>query len=363
MPDSWREAFYTVPRHLFVPDAVWRGTTDGLIPLVREEDPEAWLDLVYSDTAITTQADDGQTAPGEVGRHSSSSSSMPSVVAMMLHRLAVAPGMRVLEIGTGTGWNAALLAARLGDDHVTTVEVDPQVADRARKALADAGFCPDVVTGDGAYGHAPGAPYDRVLATCAVYRVPYAWVEQTRPNGRIVTPWASDYHNGVLLALDVAGDGTASGRFGGNVAFMRMRDQRADRGIGDETGKTVAVSTTTLDVYDVVGDFDGSFAVGLLMPGTHCVLDEHGEQRHTLRLHHPASGSWATVAVEPADAFVVRQHGPHRLWDEVTSAHEWWTRTGRPDHTRFGLTVTRDAQWVWLDSPRNLVTHTGHRNW
>ncbi|MGH8918047.1 MAG: protein-L-isoaspartate O-methyltransferase family protein, partial [Actinomycetes bacterium] len=79
----------------------------------------------------------------------------------VLTALQVAPGMRVLEIGTGTGYNAALLAHQLGAAHVVSVEIDPVVAEHARHALAATGYrAVSVITGDGAEGYPPGAPYD-----------------------------------------------------------------------------------------------------------------------------------------------------------------------------------------------------------
>jgi SAM-dependent methyltransferase len=102
-----------------------------------------------------------------------SSTSMPSVVAEMLHALRIEPGMSVLELGTGTGWNAALLAHRLGAQNVTLIEIDPDISAHARRALASAGYgAVTVITGDGALGYDVRAPYDRVLSTACVYRVP-----------------------------------------------------------------------------------------------------------------------------------------------------------------------------------------------
>jgi protein-L-isoaspartate O-methyltransferase len=90
--------------------------------------------------------------------------------------------MRVLEIGTGTGYNAALLAHRLSAENIVSVEVDPAVAEHARRVLAAAGFgALTVVSADGAEGYLPRAPYDRVSSTVATAEVPYAWVAQTCP--------------------------------------------------------------------------------------------------------------------------------------------------------------------------------------
>jgi protein-L-isoaspartate(D-aspartate) O-methyltransferase len=173
-------AFRAVPRHLFVPDLVWRSREGGhgLEPVSRTDRPDTWLDAAYRDEFMVTQINDG-VAPVESAAvmtdvDYTSSISMPSVVAEMLAVLRVEPGMSVLEIGTGTGWNAALLAHRLGGEHLTSMEIDPDIAAQARTALADAGYSAvTMITGDGTLGHPTRAPYDRVLSTACVYRVPY----------------------------------------------------------------------------------------------------------------------------------------------------------------------------------------------
>ncbi|MGH3773771.1 MAG: methyltransferase domain-containing protein [Pseudonocardiaceae bacterium] len=166
-----------------------------VVPVDRVADPQRWLALVYSNTAVLTQFDDGRVRWPQVNaRHSSSSSSEPALMLRMLNALDVHHGHRVLEIGTGTGYNAALLAHRLGAGQVVSIEVDPQVAEQARGALARAGFAPTVITADGCAGCPAGAPYDRVIATCSVLlgQIPYQWVAQTRAGGRLVIPVRTD---------------------------------------------------------------------------------------------------------------------------------------------------------------------------
>jgi protein-L-isoaspartate O-methyltransferase len=172
LPPGWRAAYDAHPRHLFLPDRVWVSIEE---PLDSTADPEGWLAYAYSNDSVITQLHDGAVS-SEHGYPISSSCSMPAVVFTMLSHLDPQPGDRVLEIGTGTGWTAALLAHRLGDDRVVSVEVDPGVAEAARCNLTRAGRKVLVVTGEGAEGYPPGAPYDRVIATCSVHTVPYSWV-------------------------------------------------------------------------------------------------------------------------------------------------------------------------------------------
>ncbi len=138
---GWRGAFRAVPRHLFVPDLIWRRPAGGhgLEPLRRTDQPDTWLATVYRDDFVVTQINDGPMAvDGASDVEYTSSTSMPSVVAEMLAALRVEPGMSALEIGTGTGWNAALLAHRLGGQNVTSVEIDPAISTHAGAAPADA---------------------------------------------------------------------------------------------------------------------------------------------------------------------------------------------------------------------------------
>jgi protein-L-isoaspartate(D-aspartate) O-methyltransferase len=119
-----------------------------------------------------------------------SSASAPSAVARMLDQLDVRPGNRVLEIGAGTGYNAALLAHLAGPNGtVTTVEIDEDVAEGARRGLAVTGY-PDVsvICGDGEFGYPGHAPYDRIIVTAGAWDMPPAWHEQLALGGLLVVP-------------------------------------------------------------------------------------------------------------------------------------------------------------------------------
>ena len=157
MTSQWCAAFGTVPRHVFLPSRSWVPDEHGeMVPIDRDQDIKRWMELAYSDIYFVTQVDNGLTGWPDNGK-ATSSSSMPSVMLTMLDALDVGDRMRVLEIGTGTGYNAALLSHRLGADRVTTVEVDPGVAATAASSLRIAGHPVTVVCGDGAMGYAPSA--------------------------------------------------------------------------------------------------------------------------------------------------------------------------------------------------------------
>jgi protein-L-isoaspartate(D-aspartate) O-methyltransferase len=345
LPVSWRAAYDANPRHLFLPDRVWV-TVDE--PLECAADPDRWLAYAYSDESVITQLHDGADS-SEHGYPFSSSCSMPAVVFSMLGHLDPQPGERILEIGTGTGWTAALLAHQLGDDQVVSVEVDPAVADTARHHLARAGRSPLVFTGDGAQGYPPGAPYDRMIATCAVQTVPYAWVAQTRPGGVILTPWGSTFDNSALLRLTVDQDGAAVGSIVDWASFMRLRAQRPV--IGGEPGDFDATADrghTDVDLADLLSEH-ARFGIGLRVPDCRLSWDL-SEDGYLSTLWLLAPDSWASVHDS-----TVRQAGPRRLFDEVISAYTWWQHAGRPGRDRYAVTVTPAGQSVWLDDPTQPV--------
>jgi protein-L-isoaspartate(D-aspartate) O-methyltransferase len=156
------EALLSVPRHVFLPDVD--------------------AGLAYKNEAIVTKRDAGGVPI--------SSSSQPTIMALMLDQLAAAPGQRVLEIGAGTGYNAALLARIVGPDGaVTSVDIDEDVVAAARENLDRAGFPGvQVVCADGFGGYLVGAPYDRIIATVGVWELAPDWLDQLAPDGRIVVP-------------------------------------------------------------------------------------------------------------------------------------------------------------------------------
>lgn len=204
-----------VDRRLFIPDDVWIVENDTWVRLSRRDDPGQWERLVASEGAVTTQLKDDIWP--------SSSSSSPAVMANMISALRLESGMRVLEIGTGTGWNAACLAA-LGAE-VVSIEIDASIAEQARTNLQEAGYGDVVVVAGGGEQGAPQyAPFDRVLSTAAIHTVPYAWVEQCKDGGLVVTPYTGEAHRWALLALTVS-DGVATGGMAGTASFMPLRGQ------------------------------------------------------------------------------------------------------------------------------------------
>lgn len=349
--DPWvRSAFEAVDRTLFAPPRFWikAEREGGGFPLIdRDTAPEAWAHAVYSPArALVTQMDDGATAyaDGAAGRFTSSLSEL-RVVARQLSHLGLEPGHRVLHIGTGSGYDCALLAERAPADRVVTVEVDDRLAEGARHNLAAAGYG-DVraVIGDGALGWPGGGPYDRVLCTASAMRVPSAWIGQTRPGGIVLTP----YRGLALVRLVVAGDGkTACGPVVDAMTFMMLRGQRAADAVEMREIISSALpesdkSRTDADLSPVEHELGAEFLLHALVPGIRVAF---GRETWWFEAHDGASWS----AWKPDGR--VRQWGPRRLVEEAAQAVTEWREAGAPALTDLGLTVGADGECLWAHGP------------
>ncbi len=168
-------AFRAVLRHHFLPD----------------------LDLaeVYSDRAIPTKSIDGGEAI--------SSSSQPAIMAIMLEQLQIEPGHRILEIGAGTGYNAALMAHLVGETGgVVALDLDEDTVEEAQQHLAAAAARRvHVVCRDGVAGFSEAAPFDRIILTVGAWDIAPAWWEQLKPDGRLVLPLTISGHDTKSVAF------------------------------------------------------------------------------------------------------------------------------------------------------------------
>ncbi|WP_018557331.1 MULTISPECIES: ATP-grasp peptide maturase system methyltransferase [unclassified Streptomyces] len=283
----------------------------------------------------------GTIAPGDIRgrifREPTSSSTVPGLVLRMLEDLEVEDGMRVLEVGTGTGYSTALLCHRLGDDLVTSVEVDPDVAARAATSLAQLGYVPHLVAGDGLAGHPDNAPYDRIIATCGVHTIPAAWLAQTRPGGQILATLSGWMGSSELARLTVHEDGTASGRLlGGQVSFMLARPHLPpalgmlpDTRDGYERGAVVGA--------DILDDWTARFIAQIAAPRGQRL--QFGDEDHLLV--DVKVGTWALLR-RTGDKWRVRQGGPARLWDDIEEHIVQWRHDCTPGLEKLRVTVTPD---------------------
>jgi methyltransferase of ATP-grasp peptide maturase system len=349
----WKKAFGEVPRHVFLP-RFFLPLPDGRWQAIDASHPEYW-GQVYADTTLTTQLD-GMISPdpdsGPRAGTGTSSSTQPGLMALMLDALRLSGGEQVLEIGTGTGYNAALLAHRLGAQNVTSVEVDPAVAELARGRLAALGYRPTVVTGDGEQGMPASVPYDRLIATVSVPAVPSAWLAQVRDGGVIVVSIWRDLGGGPLVRLEVNG-GSAQGFFlpeaGG---FMPVRAAARATAALSTAVEQFGTTRPTRHPSSVLHHADAGLWLALRVRGATWLgfTPDGGHEQVWL---FAVDGSWAAV---DDTAQQVEQHGPRDLWDEVEAGYDWWCDAAAPSRDRLGLTVTNTgAHRFWLDSPDTVV--------
>lgn len=200
---AWRHAFTAVPRHALVP-RFYRTNDRAVIDSANPDDQATWLETVYSNKTLVTQI-----TPTDV----TSSGTMPGLIAKMLTAIRINTGDNALQVGTGTGYTAALLCERLGSNKVTTVDIDPDLSNDARTRLHNVGYTPTVVTSNGAQGYTPNAPYDAILATCALRRIPADWLAQAATGARIVAPWppASSHSTSPAQIKPAAGSSRPAG--------------------------------------------------------------------------------------------------------------------------------------------------------
>ncbi|MFF3525224.1 methyltransferase, FxLD system [Streptomyces sp. F41] len=203
-------ALRSVPRHLFVPDAT--------------------LEAAYANNVVDIKLDTDGT--------SISCASQPGIVALMLDQLDAQPGERILELGAGSGYNAALIGHLVGPGgHVTTIDVDDDLVEGARRHLAAAGVTNvESITRDGALGHPDGAPYDRIIATVGAHGIPHAWLDQLAPTGRLVTPQRLVGTVSRSIVYERHGDRWVS-RGSEMNTFMPLR-----RGIADDSRRNIPLS-------------------------------------------------------------------------------------------------------------------------
>lgn len=342
---EWQAALRAVPRHELVPVHYTMNPHTGAWTAENTADD---LARVYSNTALFV-------LPGGL-----SSTSMPGLMTRMLETLDIHDGHRVLEIGTGTGYNAGLLCHRLGDEHVFSVDIEVELVELARERLARLGHHPTLAATDGAHGLAEHAEYDRIIATCSVPAVPWPWVQQTRDGGWILVDVKIGQQAGNLVLLQRHGP-IAEGRFDATLgSFMGIRragETYRRSAVGSQTRECAEQRTTTLVLTRPWEQSTFWFFAHTVLPlgTTFSLRGEDPDQPPRNTVLQAPDGSWCEVREDPEvnGTRTVWETGPHALWRVIEDAHARWCGLGRPGWDRFGLTVTVERQFIWLDAPNS----------
>jgi methyltransferase of ATP-grasp peptide maturase system len=344
----WLDSFAAVDRGHFI-DSIFTPAAPGeWLPLHRDEcSREQWSELVYSDAPLVTQVDGmpAHEATAPVSGIPTSSSSRPSLMLRTLDAATLTGTENVLEIGTGTGYSTALLCHRLGAEHVTSIEVDPDLAASASTRINAAGHEPSLVVGDGLDGYRTNAPYDAIITTCAVRTVPDTWLYQLSDRGTITTTLSGWMMASGLVHLRLDDNGDAHGRFShhrSSYMLARPHERPPRARFVARAGRT---RSTNVDP-DRLQEWTPRFVAQLAAPSAELV-----ESRDNVTLLDVATGSQAWTEKLPSGELLVHQNGPLRLWDQIEDALTQWEATGAPDQSCFGVSVTADTQRVWAGSP------------
>jgi len=360
-PESrWYQALATTPRHLFVPRWWTRTTsTDGEdLWELRDsgDDTDTWLRDTYADTTLVTRvgthhadhAQRGQTLPRGRDRRSTSSSTLPALLLLMYRAAFVTDASRLL-VTTGSGYGTALACVRLGQERVTSVDVDPYLVKAARERLAAAGHHPRVEVCD-LTGPLPEGAYDRIVSTVSVPTVPASWLKALAPGGRLVTALAD---TGLVIVADKTPEGGAVGHVAPEAAgFMNARHgedyddtfpenppvwQSAQYAEGE------SITTGRYPLMYVPDTWDVRSTLELLVPGVDHRRHTADDGIRTVHMLH-ADGSWArATAAERRDLPTVHQGGPRRLWDELDRICTWLVIDGDLPVRGATVTITPDG--------------------
>ena len=348
---SWLEsALRAVPRHLFIerfadevnPNDPWAPV--GWVSVDQLNPSREALDAIYSDRGLMLKSPPDHSA-----------ASQPVLVLMMLHELGLEPGMKVLEIGTGSGWNAGLITHGVGrDELVHSMDIQHELVEQARGHLTAAGH-PGVklAAGDAGLGWPDGTSFDRIVATVGCPDIPPAWLDQLADDGILLVPLLMRGFGAPRLRLRKHG-ATFAGGFRGDSGFMTLQGSHHtdvhDRLEVDripEGGPVRSVSLPEGIVFD--------FLTFLFSTNDAFRYAVRRTESTPFILYHVDSGSWITFMPDDPKVDVL---GRSSAFDDLRAAQEAWIAHRRPSLTSFEIEVVAAGSPPargWLDARRSLT--------
>lgn len=348
--DAVEHAFATVARHLCVPQFRY-GPETITVPPDGLPSGEV-LDLIYSHKSLLTSTGQDGGPP--------SSSSAPTLMARMLEALDLHPGMRVLEIGAGTGYDAALITSITGAP-VVTIDAGLATARSAAGSIRRLGLDHQVtvVHGDGYFGELSGAPFDRIIVTCGVAGLSPHWLDQLAPDGLILAPVAHGGVHPILATTNNAGTVTASAVLWADFMPAAGPLRPADL-VGHDPADYIASAPVTRipdasparttatyhDLWFFLASRDSRI--------TRAYLDDDTIDATTgaCALHTPQGTAWVH------DDGSTTATGEPTVTDELRALIHEWASVGQPALTQFTATLapTDTDQPLW--TPNRWTVHS-----
>jgi len=354
------QAFARVPRHSFVQAYYERQAEQDTWVQKVATDTEEWYQRIYSNRSFVTLVD-------PVGR-SMSSSSQPCAMAQMLSVLDVHPGQRILEIGTGTGYNAAMLACLTGDPSlVITIDIEARITEQAQKALSATGYgAITVLTGDRREGYAPGAPYDRIIATASTPTVPVSWKEQLSHEGILVAVLQPGIAMGGGVLQAIKHEEHLLGQLLYEVTFMPLHDEQFE-----QLPSRVPHINMHIPVMEIFSFADHLFdpkviwtpSFQFFLYATYPKLQIVEQQRepsdrhiYTLFFDEKEPDNYISF-FKDQDTHKVEMRGKkaRALWTQLIRAYTLWNNVGQPAITTYHFEMDREEQWYFLQGDDGKV--------
>lgn len=352
-----QQAFLTVPREAFVPFFYREDETSRKMAWVRVEatqcSPEEYLAQIYRNDPLVTKVDDRGWPV--------SSSSMPSAMGKMLEALDVRPGQRVLEIGAGSGYNAALLACLSDDAHnIVTIEHDATLAVHAKEALGKVlGEGAAVIVGDGFLGYDQGGLYDRIIATASVGTLPRAWIAQLQVEGKLVMDLQGSLASGFLV-VEKSTERVIGHFLAEPLHFMPLETEAV---VAPKANIAMLVQQPCSATFVLEKDhifpgklFDPAFRWFLQWRLLGCQVSKQRQRtRETGTMLH------SVFLVEPQSKAVVRlqqqegeelwhgtAYGPPSFWDDLQQAWHDFLSIGAPSQQEYQVVVEEESSFLLI---------------
>lgn len=353
-------AFEAVPRHLFL-DHIYGYQAEGRTWTCSEQAETAvWYEQVYSDEALITRMD----TSGRI----LSSSSQPGIMGAMLDALDLQPGMRVLEIGTGSGYNASLLAYLTGDPAlVTTVDVSEEIAARARQVIPQVvGDGVTIIRADGREGYRENAPYDRVIVTASAPVVAPAWREQLSPEGKLICILQPPLAPLGGLLSTTKHDEKLQGRLIQTATFMVLHDaEYRQPDIRIDFHASLWTSMPLLASYLHPGVWRDNSACAFFLHYDLQDLALFWKEKACFLYRNAAPQGYLVFRQEPAPSLEFYGDGSvaTSLWTSLVRAVLSWEGLGQPAITDYAFAMDHAAQLLSLETELGTVwpfaaTHT-----